>query len=117
MDQSSVLDTQATSQRGWTLPKLEELHAKSKALESSGFTTVHSPKLRASSRSALTQVLIHPLRLLPVTPWEGHLAMGIADFAYLACRVSCSFRLTVMHTLAMHVPLSCSQVVDAFVPK
>ncbi|CAL5229671.1 g13038 [Coccomyxa viridis] len=45
----------ATSQRGWTLPKLEELHAKSKALESSGFTTVHSPKLRASSRSALTQ--------------------------------------------------------------
>lgn len=52
----TALHTQATSQRGWTLPKLEELHAKSKALEDSGFTTVHSPKLRASSRSALAQV-------------------------------------------------------------
>ena len=47
---------QATSLRGWTLPKLEEVHVMSKTLESSGFTTVHSPKLRASSQSALSQV-------------------------------------------------------------
>lgn len=51
-----MLPAQATSQRGWTLPRLEDVRATSKALEASGFTTVHSPKLRALSRSVLTQV-------------------------------------------------------------
>ena len=51
---------QATTQRGWTMPELADVRTKSKALEQSGFTMAQSPKLRQSSRSALTQVPMHP---------------------------------------------------------
>lgn len=70
VDHSCHISTaQATSQRGWTLPKLADVKAKSKALESSGFTTVHSPKRRPFSRIALAQV---PLQ----TPFPCYLHIG-----------------------------------------
>ncbi|CAL8469445.1 g8986 [Coccomyxa elongata] len=43
----------ATSVRGWTMPSLQDVQAKSEALALSGFTVVSSPRFRASSRSKL----------------------------------------------------------------
>ncbi|BDA44815.1 hypothetical protein COCOBI_06-2930 [Coccomyxa sp. Obi] len=43
----------ASSVRGWTMPSLKDVQAKSEALALSGFTVVSSPKIRASSRSKL----------------------------------------------------------------
>ncbi len=63
---------QATSVRGWTMPSLQDVQAKSEALALSGFTVVSSPKIRASSRSKLqvqpqnVLVVLNPPRRLSV---------------------------------------------------
>lgn len=44
---------QDTSVRGWTMPSLEDVQAKSRALASSGFTVVNSPEIRPSLKSEL----------------------------------------------------------------
>lgn len=49
----SVLQSVAT--RGWELPNLQDVQAKSDALEASGFATVHSPLLSKATKQAMAQ--------------------------------------------------------------
>ena len=49
----SVVQSVAT--RGWDLPNLQEVQAKSDALEASGFATVHSPMVSQATKQAMAK--------------------------------------------------------------
>ena len=46
---------QSVATRGWELPNLQEVQAKSDALAASGFATVHSPVISKASQHALAK--------------------------------------------------------------
>ena len=46
---------QSVATRGWDLPNLQEVQAKSDALEASGFATVHSPVISKATKAAIAQ--------------------------------------------------------------
>ena len=51
----SCLLLQSVATRGWELPNLQEVQAKSDALAASGFATVHSPVISKASQHALAK--------------------------------------------------------------
>ena len=61
---SCFLWLQSVATRGWDIPNLQDVQAKSDALEASGFATVHSPLISKATQDAMAKQASKPRPLM-----------------------------------------------------